>query len=134
MAAATIMELANGVAQFLADYKAEIDLCPDYELRNMKERRVVVVPVAKGVTIESRAADEYTHTLNIGVIHKCRSVADIEPLIALTEAIGLKLMRATVCGETCINIAWNPLYAHEEIRTKGQFTGVIAATFKEMTA
>ena len=134
MAAAKIMALARGVAELLEEYKAEIDLCPDYELRNMKERRIIVVPVAKGIAIESRAADDYTHTLNIGVIHKCRSAADIEPLIELTETIGLKLMRATVCGERCTSIAWNPLYAHDEIRAKGQFTGVIAATFTETTA
>lgn len=134
MAAATIMELAKGVAQDLAQYNAELTLNPDYELRNMKTRRVVVVPVAKQMDIESRAGTKYHHTINVGVIHKCRTEDDIEPLIALAETIGQGMLRKRIAGEICTSAKWEPLYAHEEIRAKGQFTSVIVLTFTEVTA
>ena len=129
---ATITDIAKGVVEALAEYGAELSYNPDFELRKMTARRVVVVPVAKRLKMETRADNDLRHTINVAVIHKCRSDADIEPLIAMAETIGAALLRIRVAGETCTAVEWNPLYGHEEMRDKGQFTSVITATFVEV--
>ncbi len=130
----TILDIANGVAALLADYNADVVYAPDYELKNMKDMRVVVLPVGREVSFATRAAKDNVCSVEVGVIHKCREQAAVPSLVLLVEQIGLRLHGAQVGTCTCMKVKWEPMYSVEDLRSRGLFVGVLHLSFKEFTS
>ena len=102
-----VVELAEAVAAELADYHAEVLFCPEFELREIEEMKVVVVPLAVEYKTVSRAAHEEVLKVQIGFLGK------------------------TLADAMCIGVAYNPIYFPEHFRERRQFTSVIELSFKK---
>lgn len=53
-----VVKLAENVVAELEEYNAELSFFPEFELRDLDEMRVVVVPVGTSVQDTSRASHE----------------------------------------------------------------------------
>lgn len=128
----SVLDIANGVASLLEDYGAQVVFAPDISLEKGREMRIEVLPIGKERKFISRSAFENLDSVDVAVIHKCREQAAVPELIALVETVGTKILGARVGTSICIKSRWEPLYAVEELRSKGLFVSVIQASFKEM--
>ncbi len=134
MPATTILDIANGVADILGEYNADVVFAPDYNLKDMKDMRVVVLPVGRELAFATRTAKDNTLSVEVGVIHKCREQAAVPQLILKVEEIGLKLHGARVGTCSCMKVKWEPMFSVEDLRSRGLFIGVIHLSFKEFTS
>jgi hypothetical protein len=133
IAAAVVTEL-NGHA-FGQPFTAQRLYLPVFDLADMTDLHVTVVP--KGVSVEpfGRAACQYDYSLDVGVQKKLSSgdAAEIDPLLALVEEIGqffrnrrLAAYPAAIWART----EYAHLYAQEHMAQLRQFTSVITLTFR----
>lgn len=127
-----INSIANKVAQYLADYDAEVMYAPNFELYAMQGKKVIVLPYGKKRKITSRIAYTNDCVLHIAVIKKCRNEAEVPELINTVQEIGNKLLKCKVDSSICVSMEWEPLYSVDDFRTNKLFIGVIQADFKEI--
>lgn len=124
-----VLKIAESVAAELAEYHAEVVFFPEFELRELDEMRVVVVPLATEYKTLSRAAHEELLKVQIGFLKRgCED--NLPDLLRLVEGLGLGFLNKKLAGATCVCVAYNPIYSAEHLRERGQFTSVIELTFK----
>lgn len=124
-----VLKIAEAVAAELTDYHAEVVFFPEFELRELDEMRVVVVPLATEYKTLSRAAHEELLKVQIGFLKRgCED--NLPDLLRLVEGLGLGFLNKKLAGATCVCVAYNPIYSAEHLRERGQFTSVIELTFK----
>jgi len=124
-----VLKIAEVVAAELAEYHAEVVFFPEFELRELDEMRVVVVPLATEYKTLSRAAHEELLKVQIGFLKRgCED--NLPELLRLVEGLGLGFLNKKLAGATCVCVAYNPIYSPEHLRERGQFTSVIELTFK----
>ena len=124
-----VLKIAEAVAAELAEYHAEVVFFPEFELRELDEMRVVVVPLATEYKTLSRAAHEELLKVQIGFLKRgCED--NLPDLLRLVEGLGLGFLNKKLAGATCVCVAYNPIYSAEHLRERGQFTSVIELTFK----
>ena len=124
-----VLKIAEAVAAELVDYHAEVVFFPEFELRELDEMRVVVVPLATEYKTLSRAAHEELLKVQIGFLKRgCED--NLPDLLRLVEGLGLGFLNKKLAGATCVCVAYNPIYSAEHLRERGQFTSVIELTFK----
>ena len=70
-----ILTLARAVAEELKEYKAELLYFPEFELRDLDDLRIVVVPAGTQYKTLSRAAHEELPKVQIGILKRCREDA-----------------------------------------------------------
>lgn len=127
----TIIEMANAVVEELADYSAELQFAPDFDLPRLATRRVVVVPIAKEYKLLSRSTSERIHRIEIGVLQRAQ-LLDLDALISMVENIGMSFLGKRLLTGMCVSVSFEPIYSPEDLRSKNQFTSVIALSFKEI--
>lgn len=125
-----VTDIANAVAAELAAYHAEVLFCPEFELRDLEELKVCVVPLAVQYKIISRAASEEILKVQIGFLKRAGE-DDLEELLTTVEALGLGFLGRKIAGATCIGVAYDPIYSPEHLRERRQFTSVIELAFKK---
>ena len=96
---------------------------------------VTVVPKALTEEVASRGADQVDYAIDVGVRKKPASVsnADLDPLVSLVEEIRAFFRRrrlAAFPGAVCIRTPIEPVFAPEHLREYGQFTSILALTFR----
>ncbi len=124
-----VLKIAEAVAAELVDYHAEVVFFPEFELRELDEMRVVVVPLATEYKTLSRAAHEELLKVQIGFLKRgCED--NLPDLLRLVEGLGLGFLNKKLAGATCVCVAYNPIYSAEHLRERGQFTSVIELSFK----
>lgn len=124
-----VLKIAEAVAAELTDYHAEVVFFPEFELRELDEMRVVVVPLSTEYKTLSRAAHEELLKVQIGFLKRgCED--NLPDLLRLVEGLGLGFLNKKLAGATCVCVAYNPIYSAEHLRERGQFTSVIELTFK----
>ena len=125
-----VLKIAEAVAEELAEYHAEVVFFPEFELRELDEMRVVVVPLATEYKTLSRgAAHEELLKVQIGFLKRgCED--NLSDLLRLVEGLGLGFLNKKLAGATCVCVAYNPIYSAEHLRERGQFTSVIELSFK----
>lgn len=128
---ADVIALAEGVASALSRFGAVVSLVPEFELRDLKEMRVVVAPLGLGHTMRARGIREDGLKVQVGVLKRC-SEAELPSLVATVESIGLSLLHKTVADARCTDVKYEPLYHAPHFRERKQFTGVVELTFKEI--
>ena len=124
-----ILIIAAAVAAELADFGAELEFFPEFDLRELEERRVVVVPAGTEYRALSRNAHEELPTVQIGVLQRATE-DDLPGLLNFTEQLGLRFLNKRLGGATCAGVAYDPIYSPEHLRERGQFVSVIELTFK----
>ena len=122
-----IIELAEGVAESLGE-GAEVSFAPEFDLKGLKTRKLVVVPA--GIESKPTARDRLEEHLKIqiGLLKKCTE-DDVPALVREVIRIGQGFLQKYVAGLRCMKTEYVPLYAPEHLRERRQFTGVVQLTF-----
>ncbi len=128
-----VLNIANAVAAELSDYHAEVLYFPEFELRELDEMRVVVVPLSTEYKAVSRTAHEELPKVQVGVLKRCGEDG-LDAMLQFVEGLGLGFLNRKLAGATCVCVAYNPIYSPEHLRERGQFTSVIELTFKLVKA
>ena len=125
-----VLTLANAVAETLADFHAEVLLYPEFELRDIEEMKVIVVPLAEEFKPLSRTQHEEILKVQVGFLKRCCE-DELPELLRSVEGLGLGFLNKPLAGATCVSVAFNPIYSSEHLRERGQFTSVIELSFKQ---
>ena len=124
-----IIHLAECIAREIGE--AEVELAPEYTLKDVKERmRIVVVPVGVAHKPTARGYREDLHTVQIGVLKKATE-DELVDLVSYVETLALGFLHKGIDGAVCVEAKHSPLYVPEHMRERRQFTGVVELTFKE---
>ncbi len=114
------------------DFTAELNLLPEFELKDLKKLKVTVVPKALKFTGETRRDGGREVKIDIGVQRKC-SAETWNDLLQIVEDITGLFERKRLTGYSpavCVGIENDPVYDPEHLRQYRQFTSVITLTFK----
>ena len=122
-----ILDLADAVAASLGG-GAEVSFAPEFDLKGLKTRKLVVVPA--GIESKPTARDRLEEHLKIqiGLLKKCTE-DDVPALVREVIRIGQGFLQKYVAGLRCMKTEYVPLYAPEHLRERRQFTGVVQLTF-----
>ena len=123
---ADILELAEAVAASIEG--AELSFAPEYDLKGLKTRKIVVVPagIESKPTARDRLEDRYK--IHVGLLKKCTE-DDVPELVREVVRIGQGFLQKYVGGMRCMKTEYVPLYSPEHLRERRQFTGVVELTF-----
>ena len=122
-----IIEIAEGVAESLGE-GAEVSFAPEFDLKSLKTKKLVVVPV--GIESKPNARDylEDRYKVQVGLLRKCTE-DDVPDLVREVVRIGRSFLQKYVCGLRCMKTEYVPLFSPEHLRERRQFTGVVELTF-----
>jgi hypothetical protein len=137
----TILQIADSVTAQLnaADLSQPIDAerlyVPNFDLEDMKELRVSVVPREVQFLPMDRSQSRYHGKIDIAVQKKFKDGdnAEIDPLVALVEEIAdvfrMKRLDSLVAAR-CIHVENSVLYSTEHWEQLRQFTSLLTLTFE----
>ena len=127
-----VIQLAEAVAAELAEYGAEVRLAPEFTPSDLKEMKVVVVPVGVAHSLLSRAHREDALQVQVGVL-KRTTEDEVVDLVSFVEGLAVGFLGKVLGGcARCTKTEHVPLYVPEHLRERRQFTGVVELTFKEI--
>ncbi len=124
-----VITLAEAVAETLADFHAEVLFFPEFELRDIEEMKVIVVPLSEEYKPLSRTQHEEILKVQVGFL-KRGGEDELPELLRTIEGLGLGFLNRQLAGATCVGVAYNPIYSPEHLRERNQFTSVIELAFK----
>ena len=125
-----VLDIAEAVAGTLEDYHAEVLFFPEFELRDIEEMKVVVVPLSEEYKPLSRTQHEEILKVQVGFL-KRGGEDELPELLHTVEGLGLGFLNKKLAGAICIGVGYNPIYSPEHLRERGQFTSVIELSFKQ---
>ena len=135
IAEAVVSELNGG--SFSQTFTAERGYAPAFELPEMKDLHVTVVPKGAAVMPGSRGHNQHDYQIDVAVQKKLSAVAadnaEIDALMALVEEIAdfFRLRRLAAKPEAIWVKADNaPIYSSEHLSELRQFTSVLTLTFR----
>ena len=141
MTVSTLMAIADAVvadlngATFSQSFEAKRYYRPVFDLAEMSDLHVSVVP--KGVTseIQSRARTQNDYQVDVAVQKKTAAETDLDPLMTLVEEIAdhFRFKRLTLAGggeAVWMRTENQPVYAPEHMDELRQFTSVLTLTFR----
>lgn len=133
MSAGGIVALAEGVAAYLRRHGAvTLSYAPDYTPSEIGDRRIVVVPAAVRATLSSRKAVQEDLVVSVGVLKKVSAPAEVPGLVELVCEIGRELLGGVVCSRLCVDASWDPMLSMDDLRSRGQFVGVVNCTYRRL--
>ncbi|MBI1373655.1 MAG: hypothetical protein GC159_13075 [Phycisphaera sp.] len=111
---------------------------PEFELADLAELKVAVVPKSVLITGSTRAASQYDIAVDIGVQKKLAPGnkdldTEVATLGTLVDQIADHLRRRTLSGApyaTWVSIANEPVYAPEHLAEQRVFTSVLTITYR----
>jgi len=106
---------------------------PAFELPELADLKVSVVPKSVTVTNASRDSSYFDCAIDIGVQKKIADDADIDDLVDLTEQIAdhLRQKRLDDAPQAAfVSIANEPVFAPEHLDTQRVFTSVLTVTYR----
>jgi hypothetical protein len=135
-----VLQLAEKIVQslnessFALPFSAVKTLFPFYELKDLSNLKVTVVPKSVNITNASRNSSEFDYQVDIAVQKAVKTPDDIE-VTALTELVLAiaKSFRNKVyqdIGAVCFKQSIDPLYSVEHIQPPSVFTSVVTFNFK----
>lgn len=141
MSLSTILNIADAVVEELngaslsLPLQAERMYVPNFELPDMQQLRVSVVPRELHVRALDRLRNHYEADIDLAVQQKFfrGDAAEIDPLVSLTEEIAdlFRLKRlATFPGAIWTDTNHQVLYSQEHWDQFRQFTSLLTLTFK----
>jgi hypothetical protein len=136
--AAEINAAAPGT--FDQTFTAQRKVVPAYELSEMTDLKVTVVPKAVEISGSTRSASQYDITVDIGIQKKLPPGSDasdeqVETLGILVDQIAEYLRRRPLAGApfaSWVSITNDPVYAPEHLLEKRVFTSVLTLTYRAM--
>lgn len=127
-----ILDYANAVASALSEYGAEVALAPDFDIRDLKGIRVVVLPYGRKAKLATRISHQNQFVINVAIIQKANGM-QAEENISKAEEIGAKLLGAKLVNGSCLQVEWDPLYSVDELREKGLFISVLKIAVEDFS-
>ena len=143
MSQATISDLADVVValldaqQFSQPLTAVRTYLPVFDLAEMKDLHVTVVPKSVSSQSGDRSRSQYDYEIDVAVQKKLQATdnAEIDDLAALVEEIADAFRSKRPPGFTsaiCLKTDNDPVYAQEHLDQMRQFTSVLTLTFRIM--
>jgi hypothetical protein len=137
---ATILALADAVVEelnttaFSQPLVAVRHYQPVFELSEMTELRVSVVPRSVASKTLDRSRDSFDYRIDVAVQRKVEpSVGNLDALMELVEKIADHVRTHSLAGfpqARCIEVANEPVYAMEHLEEFRQFTSVLTLTYR----
>jgi hypothetical protein len=135
IADAVVTELAGGA--FSQPITPVRRVLPEYELADLKDLRVTVVPASVEIEGASRAVCQHDVRIDVGIQKKLGKALDTEvaQLCGLVEEINDFLKRRPLAALPYV--AWvksanEPIYAADHLAEQRAFTSVLAITYRAM--
>ena len=135
-----IVEVAEAVKtelnghEFSQEFTAERHYRPLFDLKDMKDLHVTVVP--KGVTLTTAGRDRAQHDIQVDIAVQKKVTASLDEadvLMGLVEEIAdfFRLRRLVeYSGAVWVATENSPVFAPEHLEQLGQFTSVLTLTFR----
>ena len=137
---ALIIDIANAVVDQINNsviwpegVAATMNLKPEFELKDLKNLKVTIVPRALKFSSETRRDGGREVKIDIGVQRKTADPEILAELMQLVEDIAGLFERKRLNQyqhAICVGIENDPIYDPEHMRQMRQFTSVITLTFK----
>ena len=86
-----IIKLAENVVAELKEYNAELSFFPEFDLKDLNEMKVVVVPVGTQYKLLSRASHEELPKIQIAILKRGKE-EDLPELLKFVEKLGLEFL------------------------------------------
>ena len=136
IADAVTTELASG--SFSQGFTPQRSVLPDYELADLQDLRVTVVPRGVEITGSSRTMSQHDVQIDVGVQKKLGTDLNTEVagLVGLVEEVAEFLKRRPLAAvpQACwVKIANEPVYAPDHLADKRLFTSVLTLTYRLLT-
>jgi len=137
--AAEILNLADAIVTelnghtFSLPFTSERGYLPTFDLQEMDELKVTVVPKEDDGKLDTRTASTHDYAIDIGVQKKPPAIdnTDLDPLMLLVQEIADHfLFGKQAAGATLISPTVRVLYLQEHLQKLRQFTSVVALTFR----
>jgi hypothetical protein len=126
---ANVIEISRSVADYLHDFGAVFSTIPEFNLRQLAHRRIVVVPLNTSYKSISRGGIEEECKVSVGVLKRITE-DELEKMISFVSYLATYLLGSTHCGSKCVFAEYDPLYYPDHLRENRQFTSIITLTFK----
>ena len=138
IADAVTAELAAGAGSFSQSFTPQRGVLPDFELADLQDLRVTVVPRGVEITGSSRTMSQHDVQIDVGVQKKLGTDLDTEvaELVGLVEEISNYLKRRSLAAapQACwVKTANEPVYAPDHLADKRLFTSVLTLTYRLLT-
>jgi len=125
---------------FSQTFAAVRKVVPAYELAELTDLKVTVVPKAVAITGSTRSASQYDITVDIGVQKKLPAGseagdAQVATLGTLVDQLAEYLRRrplSTAPWAAWVSITNDPVYAPEHLLEQRVFTSVLTVTYRAM--
>ena len=136
---ADIINVADAVVTELNDHSfsqpltAERGYLPTFELPEMNELKVTVVPKEDDGKLDTRTSSTHEYAIDIGIQKKPPTIDndDLDPLMLLTQEVADHfLFGKEAAGATLISPSIRILYLQEHLHKLRQFTAVVTLTFR----
>ena len=136
---ALLIDIADAVAAELnntelsQEFTAKVNLKPEFELKELKNLKVTVVPKSLKFSGAVRQESAKEMQIDIGVQKKTADPDQLAALLQLVEEIAGLFDRKRLTGfpkTVCIGIENDPVYDPEHLRQYRQFTSVITLKFR----
>jgi len=131
IADAVVAELNAGL--FSVPFTAERLYRPDFELPEMKDLRVSVVPHGLEMTTAGRSLSQHDVQIDLAVQKKLDAAdnAEIDALMGLVEELAEFLRTKRQFGDAVwVRTDNSPVYSQEHLGELRQFTSVLTATLR----
>jgi hypothetical protein len=139
MTQAQIIALADAIVTelnahaFSQPFVAERGYLPTFELPDLNQLRVTVVPKEDEGRLDTRSSSVHEYAIDIGIQQKPDHVdtVSLDPLMQLTQEIAdYFLFGQHPAATTLITSQVRILYLQEHLAKLGQFTSVVTLTFR----
>lgn len=122
---------------FSESFTAERKALPVYELAELSDLKVTVVPKSMEISISTRGMSQYEIVVDIGTQKKLPATpyidTEVETLGSLVDQIAEYLRRRKLADAPFaiwVNTANDPVYAPEHLAEQRVFTGVLTVTYR----
>jgi hypothetical protein len=139
IADAVTAELNATPGTFTQSFTAVRKVLPFYELQDLTDLTVTVVPKAVEITGATRSASQHDFTVDIGIQKKLGSPSglevEVESLGNVVDQIAEYLRQRPLPGAAFaawVNTINDPVYAPEHLLEKRVFTSVLTLTYRAM--
>lgn len=135
----TILDIADAVVAsinagtFAQPVQAERRYQPTFELPDLAELKVSVVPKAVTITNATRTDGYFDCAVDIGVQKKIAADAEIDGLVNLVEELADHLRQKRLDSfpdAAFVSIANEPVFAPEHLDQQRVFTSVLTVTYR----
>jgi hypothetical protein len=135
----TILDIADAVVAsinagtFAQPVQAERRYQPTFELPDLAELKVSVVPKAVTITNATRTDGYFDCAVDIGVQKKIADDAEIDVLVSLVEELADHLRQKRLDSfpdAAFVSVANEPVFAPEHLDTQRVFTSVLTVTYR----